>query len=129
MKFGYTILYVADVQSSLAFFEKAFGFKIRFYHESGYGELESGDTTLAFASHELGALNLPEGYIAADLSTQPLGMEVALITEIVSKMHDHAVSVGAESIKEPMVKPWGQTVSYLRCPDGMLVELCSPLSV
>ncbi|WP_345788921.1 VOC family protein [Legionella gresilensis] len=39
MKFGYTIIYVTDVKSSLAFFEKAFGFKIRFLHESDcYGE-------------------------------------------------------------------------------------------
>jgi hypothetical protein len=28
----------------------------------------------------------------------------------------------------PVSKPWGQTVSYVRCPDGALVELCSPIS-
>jgi catechol 2,3-dioxygenase-like lactoylglutathione lyase family enzyme len=40
MKLGYTILYVPDVAASLAFFEKAFGLKTRFLHESGtYGEL------------------------------------------------------------------------------------------
>jgi lactoylglutathione lyase len=51
MKFGYTIIYVPDVTASLVFFEKAFGFTRRFLHESGdYGELETGATTLAFAS-------------------------------------------------------------------------------
>ena len=30
MQLGYTILYVADVASSLTFFERAFGFKRRF---------------------------------------------------------------------------------------------------
>jgi len=25
----------------------------------------------------------------------------------------------------PLSKPWGQVVSYLRCPDGVLVELCT----
>jgi catechol 2,3-dioxygenase-like lactoylglutathione lyase family enzyme len=55
MKFGYTIIYVPDVTASLVFFETAFGFPRRFLHESGdYGELETGETTLAFASHELG---------------------------------------------------------------------------
>ena len=45
MKFAYTIIYVADVAASLAFFETAFGFARRFLHESGsYGELESGAT-------------------------------------------------------------------------------------
>ena len=55
MKLGYTIVYVPHVAESLAFFESAFGLSRRFLHESGdYGELETGETTLAFASHELG---------------------------------------------------------------------------
>lgn len=127
MKFGYTILYVNDVKTSLAFFRKAFGLKARFEHESGYAELETGDTTLAFASHALAESNLPEGYVRADQSSQPLGVEIALVTEDVAKAHDHAVEMGAQSLKEPSLKPWGQTVSYLRCPDGTLVELCSPV--
>jgi len=51
MKYGYTIMYVTDVAASLAFFEKAFGFVHRFLHESGdFGELETGETALAFCS-------------------------------------------------------------------------------
>ena len=77
MKFGYTIIYVPDVAASLAFFEKAFGFSQRFLHESGaYGELDTGETTLAFAAHALGAMHFPEGYIAASASVKPLGIEV-----------------------------------------------------
>lgn len=127
MKFGYTIIYVSDVNASLSFFEKAFGLKTRFIHESGYGELETGDTTLAFASHDLGASNFANGYVAGDKSDKPLGVEIALITDSVIKVHAHAVAVGATSLQDPKVKPWGQTVSYVRCPDGTLVELCSPL--
>lgn len=128
MKLGYTIIYVADVGKSLAFFEKAFGMTIRFQHESGYGELETGETTLAFATHALARSSLSDGYVAADSSTLPLGMEIALVTEWVAKAHERAIAVGAVSIKEPTIKPWGQTVSYLRCPDGTLVELCTPIS-
>ena len=128
MKFGYTIFYVPEVASSLAFFEKAFGFKTRFVHESGYGELVSGETTIGFATHELGKANFPHGYIAAHSSPQPLGMEIALITEDVSAAHACAVTAGANSISEPKLKPWGQTVAYVRCPDGLLVELCTPVN-
>jgi catechol 2,3-dioxygenase-like lactoylglutathione lyase family enzyme len=128
MKFGYIIVYVSDVQASLAFFDKAFGIKARFFHESGYGELETGSTALAFASHQLGKSNLPLGYIAADSGEIPLGMEVALVTPDVSAAHARAVAAGAESISEPKQKPWGQTVSYVRCPDGVLVELCTPVN-
>ncbi len=128
MKFGYTIIYVADVAASLAFFEKAFGLKTRFLQEPVYGELETGETALAFASHELGKGNLPAGYVAADASPKPLGIEIALVTASVADAHRQAVAAGAVSVKEPAEKPWGQTVSYVRTPDGILVELCSPLS-
>lgn len=127
MKFGYTIIYVKDVNASLTFFEKAFGLKTRFIHESSYGELDTGETTLAFATHELGSNNLPAGYVAADSSPQPLGIEVALVTDSVSHAHQRAIAAGAVSINEPTIKPWGQTVSYVRCPDGTLVELRSPI--
>ena len=40
MKFGYTIVYVPDVLASVEFFERAFGLKRRFVHESGYGEMD-----------------------------------------------------------------------------------------
>lgn len=129
MKFGYTIVYVAEVAASLAFFEKAFGFSRRFLHESGtYGELNTGETTLSFAAHTLGASNMPEGYIAANASNKPLGMEVAFVTPDVAAAHKTAVSAGAREIKPPQQKPWGQTVSYVHCPDGTLVELCSRMT-
>jgi lactoylglutathione lyase len=86
MQFGYTIIYVPDVGASLAFFEKAFGLTRRFLHESGtYGELNTGETTLGFAAHALGAANMPEGYIAADTSSKPLGMEIGLVTSDVAR--------------------------------------------
>jgi lactoylglutathione lyase len=129
MRFGYTIIYVPNVTASLVFFEKAFGFARRFLHESGdYGELETGETTLAFASHELGAMNLPSGFVAANTSVQPLGVEVAFVTSTVDRDHDRAIAAGASEVKAPESKPWGQIVSYVRCPDGTLVELCSPVS-
>ena len=54
MNFAYTLVYVADVAASLAFFERAFGLPTRFLHESGaYGEVDTGagSTTLAFVDH------------------------------------------------------------------------------
>lgn len=129
MQFAYTIVYVADVAASLAFFETAFGLKRRFLHESGsYGELETGATTLAFAAHQLGAAHFPAGYVAADASPQPLGMEIALTTPVVAAAYGHAVEAGATELKAPATMPWGQTVAWLRCPDGTLVELCTPMN-
>ena len=126
MKFGYTIIYSNDVEKSIEFFENAFGFKRRFIHESGYGELDTVDTTLAFASHDLGSSNLPNGYIKTD-SDKPLGIEIALVTESVEEAFKKAIEAGAKEIMKPLSKPWGQIVAYVRCPDGTLVEICSPV--
>lgn len=128
MKLGYTITYVPDVAASLAFFEQAFGLQRRFLHESGsYGELETGETTLSFAAHELGDMNFAGGHVHADTSAQPLGFEVALVTDDVAAAHARALAAGAREMAAPTPKPWGQVVSYVRCPDGLLVELCTPV--
>lgn len=129
MKLGYTIVYVPDVEASLAFCERAFGLRRRFLHESGtYGELDTGETALAFAAHTLGDVNFPGGHVAAHESERPLGFEVALVTDDVAAAHARAVTAGARELAAPQRKPWGQTVSYVRCPDGLLVEICTPVS-
>ena len=128
MKFGYTIVYVDDVDASLRFFEQAFGFERRFLHESGmYGELETGATTLSFAAHALADANFPQGHVRADRSALPLGIEVGFVTPEVEVAHARALRTGAIELAAPTTKPWGQVVSYVRAPDGTLIELCTPM--
>ena len=128
VKLGYTITYVADVEKALAFFENAFGITRRFRTpENSYGELETGETTLAFASHELGQSNLSAGYISASDSDKPLGTEIALVSEDVQSTHASAIKAGGTELEAPKKKPRGQTVSYIRCPSGILIELCTPV--
>ncbi len=128
IKFGYVINYVPDVDKALLFFEQAFEMKRRFItEERDYGELDTGQTILAFASHELGKTNFADGYVSATGSAKPLGIEIALVTENVEAIHNRAIKHGAVELKEPETKPWGQTVSYIRCPSGILIELCTPI--
>jgi uncharacterized glyoxalase superfamily protein PhnB len=128
MKFGYTIVYVSSVTNTLQFYKKAFGFETRFLHESEqYGELNTGETVLAFASHTMGEMNFVNGYQKTDSSASPLGIELAFVTEEVFEAYSKAISAGATSISEPIIKPWGQTVAYVRDADGVIVELCSPM--
>jgi lactoylglutathione lyase len=51
-----------------------------------------------------------------------------LITDSIEMAHQQAIAAGAVEIAAPKTKPWGQVVSYVRCPDGTLVELCTPMS-
>jgi catechol 2,3-dioxygenase-like lactoylglutathione lyase family enzyme len=128
MKYGYTIVYVPDVVASLAFFEQAFGFARRFLTpEEDYGELDSGATTIAFATHALAESNSSSGFVYGSQTDKPLGVELALVTDDVGTAHAAAIAAGAVELSAPKKKPWGQVVSYVRCPDGTLVELCTPV--
>lgn len=129
MHFGYSIFYVQDVPATLAFFQQAFALEVAFVHESGmYGELATGQTKLAFAALELSQLNFAGGATASSLDAPPQASEIGLVTEDVAKAYQTALAAGASALAEPKVKPWGQTVAFLRTPQGLLVELCSPLS-
>ena len=54
-------------------------------------------------------------------------MEVAFVTDDLAAAHARALAAGATEMSAPVSKPWGQVVSYVRCPDGTLVELCTPM--
>ena len=129
VKFGYTIVYVENVPTILDFYDRAFGFATKFLYEpsNDYGELDTGATIISFASHRLGNMNLTDGYIAPDLNKQPLGMELVLVSDNVQQTFDKAIAEGAIALQPPIVKPWGQTVAYLRDPAGTLIELCNPI--
>lgn len=100
MKLGYTIVYVADVPATLDFYEEAFGLKMRFTHESGqYGELETGSTTLAFASEALAESN---GVTFAQNKSgkAAAGFEIALVTGAVDVAYAHACASWCYFYKE-----------------------------
>ncbi|HXA14324.1 MAG TPA: VOC family protein [Opitutaceae bacterium] len=127
---GYVILYVPDVSASLCFYQDAFGLARRFFHVDGgkaYGEMETGATSLAFASLNQASEHLKQDVVAADLKKAPLGVEIALVTRNLPAVFARAVKAGATVVSEPADKPWGQTVAYLRDNAGHLVELCTPL--
>ena len=128
IKFGYTILYVNDVTKSIEFYEQSFGFKRKFITpENDYAELDTGNTTLSFASKQLGNTNLKNGFLESSLQEKPFGIEIALIADNVKDVVENSLKNGALLLEEPIVKPWGQTVAYIRDIDGFLIELCSPI--
>jgi lactoylglutathione lyase len=129
MKYGYTIVYVSSVMETLEFYRDAFGFEIRFIHESEkYGELDTGSTVLAFADHEMGDMNLKGKYLKGNMQDQPFGIELAFITDNVESAYFRAIDRGAIAIKAPECEPWGQIVAYVRAMDGSLIELCTPVA-
>jgi lactoylglutathione lyase len=128
MKYAYTILYVKDVSDTLDFYEKAFGFQPKFITpENDYGELISGETTIAFASLELGKSNFKNGFEQIKNSDKPFGVEMAFTSENSEQDFNQAIAAGA-TVFEPLTeKPWGQKVGYVRDNNGFLIEICSPM--
>lgn len=125
MIYRYTIIYVASVPETLKFYEAAFGFQTGFLHEGGdYGELITGDTKLAFSSHALMAT------IGKDVAVQPPekpSYELAFETIDVAAALIRATAAGAVLVKPVTEMPWGQTLAYVRAPEGTLIELCTPV--
>jgi lactoylglutathione lyase len=126
MRLGYVIMYVKDVLETVAFYERAFGLKRRFVHESNaYAEMETGTTALAFVDEKFVRDSLP--FRSNRCSEDAAGIEISLVTDQVQQQFDKAIETGAISVVKPTQKPWGQLVSYVRDNNGCLVEICSPI--
>lgn len=126
MKLGYTLLYVENVENTVAFYESAFGLKRRFIHEAGYAEMETGDTTLGFVAQTVVESNGVD-YTRADPEKPAPPVEIAFVTDDVAAAYETAVSQGSIPVAPPKQKPWGQTVSYVRDLNGFLIEICTPI--
>lgn len=127
MKLGHTIIYVADVPATVSFYERAFGLRRRFVHESNlYAEMETGETVLAFAGEPMAEMN---GLAIRPNRTTEIaaGFEIAFVTDDPHAAYAKAVAAGAAATKPPAEKPWGQLVGYVRDLDGCLIEICSPV--
>jgi lactoylglutathione lyase len=121
MRLAATIVYVADVSAAVRFYADAFGLAPGFADPSGsYATLQSSGATLAFAA--------PEDAPGAERATDPpAGFEVWIEADDVPSAYWRALEVGAVDVHGPETKPWGQTVAYVQDPNGVLVEIGSPV--
>jgi lactoylglutathione lyase len=125
----YIVFYVEDVPAALEFYERAFGFErlhLDTEENGAYGELATGETTLAFASHELVAQHLPVPFRAHAPGEDPAGVELTLELEDLDAGLASALEHGATLVASPELKAWGQRVAFIRDPDGLLVSLTDP---
>ena len=127
IQLGYVLYYVNDVQKTLEFFESTFELERGFLHESlDYGELKTGQTRLGFVAHSTASSHGFEYRKIVSLDKPP-GVEIGLVCENVHDVYQRAILNGAIGLSEPKLKPWGQTVSYVQDPNGILIEICSKI--
>lgn len=124
LKMNYLILYVTNLETSLTFYTETFGLKIRGNHGT-YVELDTGQTILAMIQRD----NVQEltglTYKSSQESSQTF--EIGFVTDDVLATIEDLRSKGVKIIKEPITKPWGQTVAYVADPDGHYIEICSSM--
>ncbi len=128
IKFGYTIIYVEDVAATVQFYSEVFELEIKLQIPDGsYAELNTGATTLSFASFQMGQAHLGD-FTPSTAKAAPQGFEIAFTTDEVAGLYEKAINHGASALSAPETKPWGQTVAYVRDMNGILVEICSPMN-
>jgi lactoylglutathione lyase len=123
-KLGYVLLYVESVEQSLEFYTKVMGVPLRM-HQGPYAELETGSTAFGIVSRELAGSHFDQPLPPSGLGASEVGFVVP--RDEVDALYKRAIAAGAKSEVAPIDRPWGQRVSYVRDPDGHLVEICSPV--
>ena len=95
MYFSYTVIYVSDVESTMNFYKNAFNLSENFLHESKqYGELNTGDTKIAFVYNSLAQSNGVK-FVKNDLKNDAPGFEIALANKNVKQAYQLAIKKGA----------------------------------
>jgi len=128
MKFGYTVVHVSDVTATVAFYETVFGLT-RGMVTPYYAEMATGETTLVFSSADLEKGEVPADFIGYQENTAALpaaGIHLSFLTPDVETAYRQAITQGASPLKAPQLKPWGQTIAFLRDLNGVVVTLATP---
>lgn len=125
-QFGYVILYTGQPEATITFYEQAFRLNRRFFDQNmGYGELETGATTLVISNVAIEQRSRPDA-VASTPAHPAFGFHISLVTDDVRALYENALANGAADVKSPVVMPWGQTEASVRDINGVLVNLVSP---
>jgi lactoylglutathione lyase len=120
-RLDYTILYVADLERSIAFYREALGLPFKF-EENGYAEFATEGTK--FALYERGRLKELLGRDAG--GDGPQG-EVCFVVSDVNAEADRLKRMGIRILSGPKDRPWGHRTVHLLDPDGFVVELAQEI--
>ena len=114
-KFGYVIVFVSDMDKSIAFYRDVLGFPVK-EQSHKWTELDTGQTTLA--------LHLAEaGEHAHTHATMPAGhFELGLTVPDFAAFHKEMVAKGVRCIQPPKKQDFGTLATYAD-PDGLAVSV------
>ena len=117
----YVILYVSDLQRSIAFYRDVVGLLFKFT-DAGYAEFATEGTK--FALYERARL---PGLIGREGVEGGLSGEVAFLVEDVDAEAERVRGTSAAILSGPVDRPWGHRTLHVLDPDGHVVEFAQEI--
>jgi lactoylglutathione lyase len=121
-RLGYVILFVADLERSVAFYRDVIGvpFKLQ-----GDGYVEFATQGARFGLYDRNRLEELTGQ-GPEAPGHP-GGEVVFLVEDVDAEAARLRAAGAAILSGPVDRPWGHRTVHVRDPDGFVVELAEEI--
>ena len=115
MQLSHVIVFVSDMQRSIAFYRDALGFPVKM-ESPGWPELHSGATTIAL--HPAKAESRPP-------ATEPRAGEAQLGLQVldIQKFYEEKKAKGVEFVMPPMLRDFGGKLAVFIDPDGMPISV------
>lgn len=117
---GYVILYVSDLNASIAFYRDVVGLPYKFT-DAGYAEFATEGTR--FALYERRRAEWLTGQTVRPGPTA----EIVLLVDDVDAHARRLATLDATILSGPADRPWGHRTLHIADPDGFVVELAEEI--
>ena len=119
-RLGHVILYVGDLEASVAFYRDVAGLPHRFT-DAGYAEFGTGATRLALYERRRA-----EWLTGQPVAPGPAG-EIVLVVDDVDAMVAGLRDRGVPLLSGPADRSWGHRTLHVADPDGFVVEFAQEI--
>ncbi len=117
-------LVVDDVQLCAAFYREVLGFKPRGKFSNTYAEFENDGVRFNLIRRAFLPSHTGDDSHSIPRTGQALELAIRLENaDEVKAVYERAVKLGAATISEPAMTPWGEPTAFIADPDGNVIAL------
>ena len=119
-RIGYVILYVSDLDASIAFYRDVVGLPYRFT-DAGYAEFGTEGTHFALYERRRAE------WLTGRAVTPGPAAEIVLLVDDVDAQASRLAALGTTVLSGPADRPWGHRTVHIADPDGFVVEFAEEI--